>query len=106
MAIGVWILGNQLWQDQAALASCGSQAAPVLFIESTQFAQERPYHRQKLVLVWSAMRHFAAELKDAGWAVTYSIGDDTEAALRAWLKAEGITELRVMDPVDHPFTTW
>ncbi|MBD2526740.1 cryptochrome/photolyase family protein [Nostoc sp. FACHB-133] len=28
--------------------------------------------RQKLVLLWSAMRHFAAELLSEGWAVTYT----------------------------------
>ncbi len=106
MVIGVWVLGNQLWRDQAALASCASQNAPVLLIESTQFAAERSYHKQKLVLVWSAMRHFADELKEARWAVTYTIGDDTEAALRQWVEAENITELRLMDPVDYPFATW
>ncbi|WP_035985322.1 cryptochrome/photolyase family protein [Leptolyngbya sp. KIOST-1] len=106
MTIGVWVLGNQLWSDQAALASCEGQRGPVLLVESLTFAQERWYHRQKLVLVWSAMRHFADALKDAGWPVTYAIADDTETALRDWLKAEGITELRIMEPVDHPFITW
>ncbi len=105
MTIGVWVLGNQLWQDQAALASCGKET-PVLCVESQAFAQERPYHKQKLVLLWSAMRHFADGLKDAGWPVTYAIAENTETALRDWLQAETITELRVMDPVDHPFTAW
>lgn len=105
MTIGVWILGNQLWQKQAALASCGNNT-PVLLVESQTFAQERPYHQQKLVLVWSAMRHFADELKEAGWSVTYAMGEDTETALRNWLKSEDITELRLMDPVDHPFRQW
>jgi deoxyribodipyrimidine photolyase-related protein len=106
MTIGVWVLGNQLWQNQAALASCESKDVPVLLVESLTFAQERHYHRQKLVLVWSAMRHFADELKEAGWPVTYAIAADTETALHDWIKAEGITELRLMDPVDHPFTAW
>ena len=106
MTIGVWVLGNQLWLDQAALASCQGKDSPVLLIESLGFAQERPYHRQKLVLVWSAMRHFADELKTAGWPVTYAIVDDTGVALMDWVKAMGITELRVMEPVDHPFARW
>ena len=57
MTVGIWVLGNQLWRGQAALASgAGDRSAtPVLLIESHQFARERPYHRQKLVLVWSAM---------------------------------------------------
>jgi deoxyribodipyrimidine photolyase-related protein len=106
MTIGIWVLGNQLWPGQAALESCQGTKAPVLLVESTQFARQRPYHRQKLVLVWSAMRHFAAELKDVGWPVTYAIAADTETALRDWIAAEGITELRLMDPGDHPFTAW
>ncbi|MBD2106156.1 cryptochrome/photolyase family protein [Nodosilinea sp. FACHB-13] len=106
MTIGVWVLGNQLWHNQAALASCEGKDASVLFIEAQTFAEARPYHKQKLVLVWSGMRHFADELKNAGWAVTYAIANDTETALRNWLKAEGITELRLMDATDHPFTAW
>ena len=73
MTLGVWVLGNQLWQEQAALVKCQARKSetPVFLIESLQFARERPYHQQKLVLVWSAMRHFSQELKDAGWPVTY-----------------------------------
>jgi deoxyribodipyrimidine photolyase-related protein len=106
MTVGIWVLGNQLWADQAALSSVANRDVPVLLIESIQFAQERPYHRQKLVLVWSAMRHFAETLKTEGWPITYAITDDTEAALRDWIQQQQIHELRVMDPVDHPFLAW
>jgi deoxyribodipyrimidine photolyase-related protein len=108
MATGIWVLGNQLWLEQAALASCAEyrQEANVLFIESEQFAKERPYHQQKLVLVWSAMRHFAQKLKEAGWSVTYCIENDTKVALLTWIQDSNISELRLMDPVDHPFLTW
>ncbi|TVP67735.1 MAG: cryptochrome/photolyase family protein [Leptolyngbya sp. LCM1.Bin17] len=108
MTIGVWVLGNQLWLEQAALASCHSQRqdTAVLLIESIQFARQRPYHRQKLVLVWSAMRHFAQALEADDWSVTYQISDHTETALRDWIADQAITELRLMDPVDHPFRQW
>lgn len=61
MSIGICVLGDQLWAEQAALASCEQQRnnTPVILIESLQYAQQRRYHRQKLVLIWSAMRHFA-----------------------------------------------
>ncbi|HEY9805569.1 MAG TPA: cryptochrome/photolyase family protein, partial [Candidatus Obscuribacterales bacterium] len=73
MTIGVWILGDQLWAEQAALLSCveARSQTPVILIESLDHVRQRPYHQQKLVLVWSAMRHFAAELGAAGWPVTY-----------------------------------
>jgi len=71
MTIGVWILGDQLWAEQSALSSFADEQLQrqVIFIESIHHAQELPYHLQKLVLVWSAMRHFAQELEQAGWSV-------------------------------------
>lgn len=66
MKTGVWILGDRLYDGQAALAAradCRTET-PVVVIESLSFARDRPYHAQKLVLVWSAMRHFVATLVD------------------------------------------
>lgn len=102
MTVGIWILGDQLSITQSALQSVDAQV-PVILIEAAQHVKVRPYHRQKLVLVWSAMRHFAEELRQAGWSVTYSIAADFETPLRDWIKAEKITELRVMWPSDRPF---
>jgi len=106
MTTGVWVMGDQLWQGQSALANHQHHRAdvPVLMVESRQHAQQRRYHKQKLILVWSAMRHFAAELKDAGWAVTYEIAADFETPLRQWIEQQGITTLQVMQPSDRPFT--
>jgi deoxyribodipyrimidine photolyase-related protein len=103
MTIGIWILGDQLSMTQTALQR---EPAPVILIESSRYGQERPYHRQKLVLVWSAMRHFAEELRQAGWEVTYEIAEDFETPLRQWIKANDITELRLMQPNDRPFVEW
>ncbi|MEO1401132.1 MAG: cryptochrome/photolyase family protein [Cyanobacteria bacterium J06635_1] len=105
MTIGVWILGDQLWQGQAALAGCEGEKAnvSVILIESLSHGQVRPYHKQKLVLVWSAMRHFAEDLKAAGWSVTYERGNDFETPLREWIQDQNITDLRVMEPADRPF---
>jgi deoxyribodipyrimidine photolyase-related protein len=106
MTIGVWVLGDQLWEMQAALASCAEQKhqVPVLFIESLQHVRERPYHKQKLVLVWSAMRHFAAEMEQAGWKVTYyAQAENFYGPLKDWIQTHQITELRIMEPSDRPF---
>ncbi|MGJ3246268.1 MAG: cryptochrome/photolyase family protein [Elainellaceae cyanobacterium] len=105
MTIGVWVLGDQLWQKQAALQSCDNQKTetPVILIESAQHVRARPYHRQKLVLVWSAMRHFADELRRDEWSVTYEIAEDFETPLKQWVQQHQITELRVMAPSDRPF---
>jgi deoxyribodipyrimidine photolyase-related protein len=105
MTVGIWILGDQLWQGQAALASRADQPGktPVILIESLAHVQTRPYHVQKLVLVWSAMRHFAEVLKQRGWPVTYQRAADFETPLQAWINQMGITELWVMAPADRPF---
>ena len=105
MGVGIWVLGDQLWEQQAALQTCVAEKAqtPVILIESRRWVAQRPYHRQKLVLVWSAMRHFAEALRAAGWPVTYAIAADFEAPLQEWIRAEGITELRIMQPGDRPF---
>ncbi len=105
MTIGIWVLGDQLSAQQAALQSVADQKAPVsvILIESLNHIRERWYHRQKLVLVWSAMRHFAKELRQARWSVTYTEAEDFEPALQTWCQAEGITELRIMQPNDRPF---
>ena len=101
MTVGIWVLGDQLWSGQAALVS--DPKAPVIFVESRRHSSERRYHRQKLVLVWSAMRHFAAELEAEGRTVTYQIADEFEPPLRQWIKKNGITDVRVMEPADRPF---
>lgn len=108
MTVGIWVLGDQLWREQAALASRTDQAAdtPMIMIESLNHVQERPYHQQKLVLVWSAMRHFAETLRSAGWSVTYERAESFEEPLQTWIEAEGIEELRVMAPSDRYFGHW
>ncbi len=105
MTVGIWVLGDQLWQGQSAIASCQSNQAstPIILIESLNHAKERPYHQQKLVLIWSAMRHFAEELRADGWQVTYKTADSFEAPLKTWIEANSIAELRVMEPADRPF---
>ncbi len=102
MTVGVWVLGDQLWPEQAALQTC-APPTPVIFIESHEWVRQRRYHAQKLVLVWSAMRHFAAELEAAGWQVTYAIAPTFAAPLQDWINTHQIREVRVMEPSDRPF---
>ena len=111
MTIGIWVLGDQLSLNQAALhdlvAKLGVAEAQrrsrVLLIESSGVLHQRAYHLQKLVLVWSAMRHFAAELGEAGWHVDYREASGFADALQPWLVEHSITELHVMEPAERPF---
>ena len=101
--LGIWVLGDQLHRAQSALAAHQPGQARVLLIESSSVLGWRAYHRQKLVLVWSAMRHFAAELQAAGWSVDYVEAEGFTPALTDWLASNGIGELHVMEPAERPF---
>jgi deoxyribodipyrimidine photolyase-related protein len=103
MTIGIWVLGDQLNAEQSALAAHCPGEARVVLIESRSVLERRAFHQQKLVLVWSAMRHFAAELAEAGWQVDHCEADRFGEALAAWREDHGITELHLMEPVDRPF---
>ena len=103
MSLGIWVLGDQLSVAQAALASTAPSEGRVLLVESSSVLDQRAYHRQKLVLVWSAMRHFAEELRLAGWTVDHRISERFGDTVRAWIEEHGIRELRLMEPADRGF---
>lgn len=71
--VSVWILGDQLLRHHPALRAA-EQGAPraglrVVLVESASRAARLPYQRKKLVLLFSAMRHYAAELRAEGCSV-------------------------------------
>ena len=103
MTVGIWVLGDQLHAGQAALASADPATSRVLLVESRSVLARRAYHRQKLVLVWSAMRHFAVELRASGWTVDHLSADGFGVAVRGWIAEHGLTELRLMEPADRGF---
>ena len=111
MTPGVWLLGDQLMPSHAALehleerlgAAGARQQVRVLMIESTAVLTWRRYHRQKLVLVWSAMRHAAVALRQRGWLVDYVEANRFSEALQTWIHGHGISELHAMEPAERPF---
>ena len=67
----VLILGDQLSHSLAGLKATTPQDATILLVEVFEEARYVPHHKQKLAFIFSAMRHFAEELKAAGWSVEY-----------------------------------
>ena len=67
----VLILGDQLSPKLAGLRAADAQKDVVLIAEVNQEATYVNHHRKKIAFLFSAMRHFAEELKDAGWSVDY-----------------------------------
>ena len=110
MTIGLLVLIDQLDQQQSALAalkerfgaSDARRQCRVLLIESSGSLERMPLHRQRLVLLWSALRHFVTELREAGWQVDHREAESFGGALRAWCREHGITELHAMEPADRP----
>ena len=104
MKTGIWILGDQLYLTQAALQSCNNPSeVEIIFIESYSHIKQLRYHKQKLVLIWSAMRHFAEKLRQQGYSVTYKIALYFQTPLLTWVNENQIDELRIMSPNDKPF---
>lgn len=76
-----WVLGDQLSHSNPALGG----ADRVVVVESEAKLRSLPFHRQKLHLVLTAMRKFAAELGERGIEVDYR---------RCGSLAEGLDEHR------------
>ena len=72
------ILGDQLSHDISALAGLDRAYDRVLMMEVADETTYVPHHKQKIVLVLSAMRHFADELRAKGIAVDYVELDDAD----------------------------
>ncbi len=65
------VLGDQLTRNLASLRGRTKDDTVILMMEVWDEATYVKHHKQKIALVFSAMRHFAAELGEAGWKVDY-----------------------------------
>ena len=74
------ILGDQLTRDLASLRGRTKDDTVILMMEVWDEATYVRHHKQKIALIFSAMRHFAAELRGAGWSIDYTELGDPENA--------------------------
>ncbi len=72
----ILVLGDQLTPGLSALRSGDRANDVVLLAEVMAEANYVRHHQKKLAFVFSAMRHFAAELRNTGWQVDYVQIDD------------------------------
>ena len=89
-----WVLGDQLSRQNPVLP----EADRVLIVESLDAVRRLAYHRQKLHLVWSAMRHFAADLAERGVEVDYRKADSLAAGLREHLDQYEPERVLLLEP--------
>jgi deoxyribodipyrimidine photolyase-related protein len=78
MAVLRFILGDQLSRSISSLDGADKRADVVLMVEAAREATYVRHHKQKIVLVLSAMRHFAISLRETGFNVDYVRMDDAE----------------------------
>ena len=98
------VCGDQLSAELSALATIERGHDHVLLAELADEVDYVPHHVQKTALIFSAMRHFAAELEAAGHRVHYRRFDpDSEVrsfteAVRAHLEQHRIDEIVLTRP--------
>lgn len=71
-----FVLGDQLTHSLSALADIDPARDIVLMTEVADEARHVPHHKQKIVFLLSAMRHFAESLRARGIRVDYIALDD------------------------------
>ncbi|MEM7508361.1 MAG: cryptochrome/photolyase family protein [Pseudomonadota bacterium] len=65
------ILGDQLSPNLATLKTAEKSRDIVLMVEVMEEATYIRHHKKKIAFLFSAMRHFAERLREAGWQVDY-----------------------------------
>lgn len=97
------VLGDQLDLNNPALLANPPAQAEVLMIESPVESTVVWVHKARIALFLSAMRHFADELRKAGYTVHYRKLDETgphglAAEVEALCQQHGYTELDMAEP--------
>ena len=70
------VLGDQLNPIISSLEGADQSQDLIMMCEVLEEATYVKHHQKKLVFIFSAMRHFAAELREAGFKVHYVMLDD------------------------------
>lgn len=100
--ITVWITGDQCSKNNGALVEADKDSTTILLIESVARGNQLKYHKKKLVLIYSIMRHFAKELRQAGWHVDYHAeSPDFKEALAKHIKEKKPEKFRLMEQSEY-----
>jgi deoxyribodipyrimidine photolyase-related protein len=93
------ILGDQLSREISSLQDTCPGEDIILMLEVYQPTSRVRYHQQKLVLVFSAIRHFAQELGDAGFRVDYVKLDQEHNSGSFFQELQNAIQRHVVDQV-------
>lgn len=101
----ILVLGDQLSTEVGPLARFGPDDCRVLMIESTQLLGRHRWHRQRAHLVLSAMRHFAEQLRAAGYGVDMRQASSIPAGVADHADALDVERVLAMAPSSHQGVT-
>lgn len=79
----VLVLGDQLSWRHPALVQTDPDSTVVILAEVSEEASYVRHNRHKIAMLFSAMRHFARALEEAGYQVEYYRFDDALPSLLA-----------------------
>jgi deoxyribodipyrimidine photolyase-related protein len=96
------ILGDQLSEKISSLNGANPQQDIILMCEVTAEATYVKHHKKKLAFIFSAMRHFADELRAKGYRVDY-FRLDQDTPIRSFTQA--IEQVLATDKLDHIIIT-
>ncbi|MEZ5555338.1 cryptochrome/photolyase family protein [Haliea sp.] len=101
----VLVLGDQLSLANPAIASADPGKDLLLLAEVAEEASYVPHNRHKIALIFSAMRHFAEELRARGFQVHYiRLADGVpslQAALAQVMERHPCATVRVCEPGEY-----
>src|SRR5512134_223811 len=100
MSLPTFFVGPWELSEATAILPDPPSAGRVLLIESTGKGSALPYHRWKLVLVLSALRHFRDELRARGYAVDHRVAPSYAEGIRAHALEHGVQEVVVQEPAE------
>lgn len=106
----ILVLGDQLNRRIGALGDAEPEDSRILMVESRRMIAGRPFHRQRLHLVLTAMRRFAGELRSLGFEVDYRRATDLRTAIEAHQSELPVEGLAATEPnsrrLDRLLRSW
>ena len=105
---GLLLLGNQLFPEKHIRET---HAHFIFMAEHSQLASYYRFHKHKIILFLSAMRHYASELKQKNYIVNYIELQPPELevaftiSLKKWIQENSIEELLIYEIEDKFFET-
>ena len=101
------IFGDQLNLKCAAIKACNPSETTVLMVESNEEATYIRHHKKKIAFIFSAMRHFAEEVKAQGFELIYTTCNDPEntgsftTEIKRILKNNTFNKLMLTEPSEY-----